>query len=152
MAIIMVVAAPLQVLVLPPFQRTGHASVILDALMGLARQGNYVDVTVEDPTEDLQRLRDRVDLKALDAAAEPAQLFRGAVEKALHDDVNAGRSGKHVPPALPKEVADTLRRTLKFCKPQIRRSVWRRETESRSRAKAPSPRAGVCFPRTGYGR
>ena len=54
-----------QVLVLPPYQRKGFGAKLLDAVRAYAqharrrrRAKRVADITVEDPTDQLQRLRD----------------------------------------------------------------------------------------------
>lgn len=54
-----------QVLVLPPFQGQGIGSKIIDAVYLMAESENAVDITLEDPIDDLRRLRDRKDLTAM---------------------------------------------------------------------------------------
>ncbi|GAB4819463.1 hypothetical protein N2152v2_006509 [Parachlorella kessleri] len=51
-----------QVLVLPPHQGRGVGSLLLRALGQQADALDAVDVTCEDPSEDLQRIRDKLDL------------------------------------------------------------------------------------------
>eukprot|EP00960_Hanusia_phi_P077551 768710-Hanusia_phi.AAC.3 len=58
-----------QVVVLPPFQRQGYGSKLLNALFTFARQDRSIlDVSVEDPSEDFQALRDVTDAKTLNDA------------------------------------------------------------------------------------
>eukprot|EP00890_Picochlorum_soloecismus_P003382 jgi/Picsp_1/4044/NSC_01555-R1_histone acetyltransferase type b catalytic subunit len=51
-----------QALVLPPYQGKGIGTAIIDATYELAKKRQIVDLTLEDPTEDFRRLRDRKDL------------------------------------------------------------------------------------------
>lgn len=48
-----------QIVVPPPLQRRGVAAALLAAMRALAVAKDAVDYTVEDPTDDLQRLRVR---------------------------------------------------------------------------------------------
>ncbi|XP_064644146.1 histone acetyltransferase type B catalytic subunit-like [Lineus longissimus] len=51
-----------QVLVFPPFQRQGHGSRLIQTFYDEAiRDKEVLDITVEDPSEDFQRVRDYVD-------------------------------------------------------------------------------------------
>ncbi|KAL8561912.1 hypothetical protein ACOMHN_046702 [Nucella lapillus] len=51
-----------QCLVLPPFQRQGHGAVLLQTFYNRVTPGaDVVDITVEDPSENFQRVRDFVD-------------------------------------------------------------------------------------------
>lgn len=52
-----------QAFVLPPEQGKGIGSAIVQAVFDLAKQAGVVDVTLEDPTDDFRRLRDRKDLR-----------------------------------------------------------------------------------------
>lgn len=71
-----------QVLVLPPFQRRGLASCLLGVhYTGHDETAEITDVTLEAPTEDMQRIRDRVDLERL-GEAESRVGFYGATAKA----------------------------------------------------------------------
>lgn len=55
-----------QAFVLPPEQGKGIGSAIVDAVFDLAEKNkNVVDITLEDPTDDFRRIRDRRDLKAI---------------------------------------------------------------------------------------
>lgn len=51
-----------QVLVLPSHQGRGVGSLLLDALYNLAERLHAVDITLEDPTDDLRRMKDKKDL------------------------------------------------------------------------------------------
>jgi histone acetyltransferase 1 len=54
-----------QVLVLPPHQSRGAGKLIVDAVYDLATRLDAIDITLEDPTDDLRRLRDKKDLQAM---------------------------------------------------------------------------------------
>lgn len=55
-----------QAFVLPPEQGKGIGSAIVDAVFDLAEKNkNVVDITLEDPTDDFRRIRDRRDLKTI---------------------------------------------------------------------------------------
>mmetsp|Transcript_86325 Transcript_86325/g.230532 ORF Transcript_86325/g.230532 Transcript_86325/m.230532 type:complete len:352 (+) Transcript_86325:740-1795(+) len=81
-----------QCVVLPPFQRKGHASRLLRAVYHLARGNEHIlDVTVEDPSPDFQAMRDVADACMLEAELNGglAELLQGMA--AL---VNIGRRFK----------------------------------------------------------
>ena len=61
-----------QVLVLPPHQKRGVGSLLVEAAYKVADQQNAVDITMEDATDDMQRRRDKMDLRRM-LAAEWAQ-------------------------------------------------------------------------------
>lgn len=53
-----------QMLVLPPFQKLGLATQLVETIYKFYQsQKNVVDITVEDPSEDFQRLRNFVDAR-----------------------------------------------------------------------------------------
>jgi histone acetyltransferase 1 len=52
-----------QAFVMPPEQGKGIGSAIVDAVFVVAKKRNVVDITLEDPTDDFRRLRDRKDLR-----------------------------------------------------------------------------------------
>ena len=51
----------MQVVVLPPYQRNGHGSRLLDAVSAYAESADALEVTVESPCEGMARLRDAHD-------------------------------------------------------------------------------------------
>lgn len=52
-----------QAFVLPTEQGKGIGSAIVDAVFSVAKDRKVVDITLEDPTDDFRRLRDRRDLR-----------------------------------------------------------------------------------------
>lgn len=53
-----------QMLVLPPFQKLGIGTRMLEVIYNFYRcQKNVIDITVEDPAEDFQRMRNFVDAR-----------------------------------------------------------------------------------------
>eukprot|EP00898_Chlorokybus_atmophyticus_P006715 jgi/Chlat1/7044/Chrsp56S06669 len=119
-----------QVLILPPFQRQGHAKRLLHAVYEQANRIAAVDVTVEDPSEEFQKLRDIDDYKrlrdhpALTAAADAA-VATGAEIMRTRGDASDAEATARVMEAmcLPGALAEDLRRQMKLYKPQLRR-VW----------------------------
>lgn len=67
-----------QFLILPPFQRQGHGTRFLEAIYN-NRPKNTLEICVEDPSDEFQMLRDRLDLR----------LFRDYVECMLYYSVAA---------------------------------------------------------------
>ena len=59
-----------QIVVLPPFQRAGLGSKMLGAVREYCVANGFADFTVEDPTPQLQRLRDAADVRAMTNAPE----------------------------------------------------------------------------------
>jgi len=52
-----------QAFVLPSEQGKGIGSAIVDAVFSVAKERHVIDITLEDPTDDFRRLRDRRDLR-----------------------------------------------------------------------------------------
>lgn len=53
-----------QMLVLPPFQKLGLGTKFLETIYNFYQtQKNVIDITVEDPSEDFQRMRNFVDAR-----------------------------------------------------------------------------------------
>eukprot|EP01080_Neovahlkampfia_damariscottae_P000317 gene317-6731_t len=52
-----------QFIILPPFQKQGHGSKLLKSIYNYAKQINSIDVCVEDPSDDFQSLRDKIDFQ-----------------------------------------------------------------------------------------
>ena len=90
-----------QAFVMPGDQGKGIGSAIVDAVFEVAKERNVVDITLEDPTDDFRRLRDRKDLKemvARDWVLAEARAAIGGVSKAMKtsapDAAAALRPGK----------------------------------------------------------
>ena len=131
-----------QVLVLPPYQRKGFGAKLLDAVRVYAQmqdkeEGKEIaDITVEDPTDQLQRLRDVRDCVAatenegiVQAVKTAARLaFAAATSSANGDPLVDDRKQKlkraQSALRLPKLCYDTnFKKDLKICEPQAKR-VW----------------------------
>ena len=73
-----------QVLVMPPFQRFGLGAHLLDSIYSYyIPLPRVVDITVEDPSEEFQRLRDFVDVKNCRTLAnfQPERLEQGFTDE-----------------------------------------------------------------------
>ena len=134
-----------QVLVLPPYQRKGFGAKLLDAVRAYAqmqdKEGKDVaDITVEDPTDQLQRLRDVRDcvaatenegiVQAVKAAARLAFAAATASSSTANTNTNGDDDRKQkIKRAqsalrLPKLCYETnFKKELKICEPQAKR-VW----------------------------
>ena len=134
-----------QVLVLPPYQRKGFGAKLLDAVRVYAqmqdKEGKDVaDITVEDPTDQLQRLRDVRDcvaatenegiVQAVKAAARLAFAAATASSSTANTNTNGDDDRKQkIKRAqsalrLPKLCYETnFKKDLKICEPQAKR-VW----------------------------
>ena len=129
-----------QVLVLPPYQRKGFGAKLLDAVRAYARmqdeagEGKEVaDITVEDPTDQLQRLRDVRDCIAASenkdivlAVKTAARRAFAAAQSSTADPLHRKQKLKQAQAALrlPKRCYETnFKKDLKICEPQAKR-VW----------------------------
>ncbi|XP_050354789.1 histone acetyltransferase type B catalytic subunit [Nymphalis io] len=73
-----------QVLTLPPFRKMGICAHLLQAIYShFVIQPEVVDITVEDPSKDFQRIRDYVDSKYCESlpAFHPSKLHQGFSEE-----------------------------------------------------------------------
>ena len=131
-----------QVLVLPPYQRKGFGAKLLDAVRVYAQmqdkeEGKEIaDITVEDPTDQLQRLRDVRDCVAatenegiVQAVKTAARLAFAATTSSANGDPLVDDRKQKLKRAqsalrLPKLCYDTnFKKDLKICEPQAKR-VW----------------------------
>ncbi|KAH3757713.1 histone acetyltransferase type B catalytic subunit [Pelomyxa schiedti] len=91
-----------QFMIFPPFQRSGHATQLLRAIYNVVRADpTIVDVTVEDASDELTRVRDLLDLHDLQESG-----FWPVLQQA---------------PKLTREAYATLRERLKLCWIQAKR-------------------------------
>jgi len=51
-----------QLLILPPYQKSGHGSHLLNAIYNCSKTSDVRDITVEEPNLDFSRMRDSVDI------------------------------------------------------------------------------------------
>ncbi|XP_031258047.1 histone acetyltransferase type B catalytic subunit-like isoform X2 [Pistacia vera] len=106
-----------QILIVPPYQRKGYGSYLVEVLSNIAIAENVYDFTVEEPLDSFQHVRTCVDIKHL-LAFEPIQpaidsavlsLKEGKVSKKI-------RAPRFVPPL---SAVDDVRKTLKINKKQF---------------------------------
>ena len=109
-----------QIVVLPPFQRKGLGGKILEAVRVNAASKGHKDVTVEDPTPQLQRLLDVSDVRALIAIPEVMTAVQRCAAKASTLSDGDGKAGIAAL-ELPSDVAELARAKLCLCAPQMRR-------------------------------
>jgi len=76
-----------QVLVLPPHQGRGVGSLLVEAAYKVTDERKAVDITMEDPTDDMQRLRDKMDLKRILEAEWPQEAASACLKNALASGV-----------------------------------------------------------------
>lgn len=82
-----------QVLVLPLHQGRGVGSLLLKSVVAQADKAGATDLTFEDPTEQLQRMRDKLDLQRALGLGWPREAAEQAVAKALADKGPAQEAG-----------------------------------------------------------
>ena len=111
-----------QIVVAPPFQRQGLGSALLSATRALASRRGFVDITVEDPTPQLRRLRDVSDVRALWSRPSVAAAVRAAAvaaSKLSREDVEKEKARLAL--QCPTSVKNEVRDALKLCAPQLAR-------------------------------
>lgn len=129
-----------QVLVLPPFQGRGVGGHLLRAAYAIARRSGYLDLTVEDPTPNLQRLREKLELQdlmaapwvveaakerlaAAEAAVSAAAAASGGSASSSEDDVAAAATAAAPKLLPPPELLDRIQQDLKIHRKQAK-CVW----------------------------
>lgn len=110
-----------QIVVLPPYQRQGLGGRMLAALRTHAQSKGFRDITVEDPTPQLQRLRDAADVKALAGLPGVMTAVQACAMAAARLTGGADPAASRAALELPATVAEEARRELCICKPQMRR-------------------------------
>lgn len=96
-----------QAFVLPSEQGKGIGSAIVEAVFSVAKERHVVDITLEDPTDDFRRLRDRRDLRdmlACDWIVAKARDALGQVSKANPDSSKSLQLGDESVKRLCKEL------------------------------------------------
>ncbi|CAD0204803.1 unnamed protein product [Chrysodeixis includens] len=86
-----------QVLTLPPFRKLGICAQLLQAIYShFIIQPEVVDITVEDPSQDFQRIRDYVDVKNCSElpAFQPAKLYQGFSQEMVNQASNKFKINK----------------------------------------------------------
>ena len=130
-----------QIVVAPPFQRQGLGSALLAATRAVAVKRDFADLTVEDPTPQLRRLRGVADVRALGARPAIAAAVAAAARNAAalsKEDVEAYGEKARAALRCPAAVKSEARDALKVCAPQLAR-CW--EALLFLFAKKASPRA-----------
>jgi len=109
-----------QFLILPPFQRGGHGSALYQAVYSeVIADPTITEMTVEDPSEEFDKLRDVNDWKVL----EPA--FRAANVRINNRPFPSNTRIKRVPTSrlLPLDTLRTIRMANKIASRQFARQV-----------------------------
>ncbi|MES1919839.1 histone acetyltransferase 1 [Bonamia ostreae] len=93
-----------QILILPPFQRSGHGGHLLEVIGELCRKGDYSELNIEDPSDGFQFLRDLMDV----SNCHRRNYFSFLSEENFRED-------------LDEKLAARIKRELKITDVQIRR-------------------------------
>lgn len=109
-----------QLLVLEPFQRQGVAGAVMAAVMSAARESGAKDVTYEDPTPEVEALREAIDLRACLASHWVKAAAEEAVARVVGSEGAAGLELLLMPTA---EVAARAQEELKLSSVWFKR-VW----------------------------
>jgi histone acetyltransferase 1 len=116
-----------QILVLPPHQGKGAGSLLLESVYSFADGLNAVDLTFEDPTETLQKMRDRKDLHRLLGCPWAIEAATSALRAAASDKGKGKADDKESSPTSPfnlnPELRAKMQTELKLSKSQAQR-VW----------------------------
>jgi hypothetical protein len=104
-----------QILVFPPLQRRGAAAALLASVRALALRRDAVDFAVEDPTDELQRLRETADVREARALPKVRAAAAAAVAAA---QAAAAAPARRAALELPPRVAEALRAALRLCRAQ----------------------------------
>lgn len=104
-------------MILPPYQRKGYGTYLVEVLSGVAIAEDVHDFTVEEPLDDFQHVRTCVDVKHL-LAFEPIQ---DAVNSAVSNLKQGKLSEKLQVPRLvpPPSAVEDVRKALKINKKQF---------------------------------
>lgn len=109
-----------QILVLPPYQGQGAGMVLLQCAYQLAKERGCVDLTLEDPTPNLQRLRERYELSVLRDCTWVMDRVKQALQALTAGDTcDAARSTLR----LSKEEVEKVQQEFKIHKKEVQK-VW----------------------------
>ena len=110
-----------QILVFPPFQRQGLASSLLERVYADAAARGALDLTVEDPSDEFQLLREKVDVRRLSQSDQ----YAGAVEDALRKSKEMLANGMKAETLLlpTKRIYNKAESELKIHRAQLRK-LW----------------------------
>ncbi|XP_020528794.1 histone acetyltransferase type B catalytic subunit isoform X3 [Amborella trichopoda] len=106
-----------QVLVLPPYQGKGYGRHLLEAVNTIAVSRNMFDITIEEPSEHLQNIRDCMDTIRLLTFA-PLKTILSSLFSRLKEErpQNSSIAFKYFPP---KSLVGEVRKELKIYKKQF---------------------------------
>eukprot|EP00039_Didymoeca_costata_P003480 m.67979 g.67979 ORF g.67979 m.67979 type:complete len:412 (+) comp11927_c1_seq1:303-1538(+) len=143
-----------QCLVLPPFQRQGHASRLIQEAYNyiLTKKDMVVDIAVEDPAEEFSRLRDAIDvsnclkqISHVDMVCAPSRPFTDAIFAMMKEKLRLGKEqARKVFEILQWKFLDkTDRKAVKCYRLSIKRRLgqthWRNKSDKKKQAKFLKP-------------
>ena len=119
-----------QVLVLPPYQGRGVGTLLVQAAYHVADAKQAIDITLEDPTDDMQRIRDKIDLERCMAAQWPREeaekvlqtVLKGKGKEVKKEDEN-GRNEQPSPLSAPSPLLTRLQKEIRMSRQQSVR-MW----------------------------
>jgi histone acetyltransferase 1 len=118
-----------QVLVLPPYQGTGVGKLLVESAYKIADKRNVIDITMEDPTEDMQRIRDRIDLQRMLQGIWPHEAASSAIRGVLNgaregQDMDDGKGVRNLRPLRASaELLQRMRKDFRLSRQQAKR-MW----------------------------
>lgn len=117
-----------QVLVLPPYQGTGVGKLLVESAYKIADKRNVIDITMEDPTEDMQRLRDRIDLQRMLKDTWPHLVASSAIRDVLKgaregQDMGDGKGVRNHKLRASAELLQRMRKDFRLSRQQAKR-MW----------------------------
>ncbi len=113
-----------QVLVLPCHQGRGVGSLLVEAAYKVTDELQAVNITMEDPTDDMQRLRDKMDLKRMLAAEWPQEEALTCLKNALSGTRTAEEKNDMLSPlSATPECLTKLQKELRVSRKQASR-MW----------------------------
>lgn len=120
-------------LILPPFQKLGLATQLVETIYKFYQcQKNVVDITVEDPSEDFQRLRNFVDARL---CLELKSFARDEIKKGFNKEmVREAREALKLNPRQVRKVYELLRLYYTNVHDEKEYKVYRLEVKKRLNA------------------
>jgi len=122
-----------QMLILPPFQKLGLATQMVETIYKFYQtQKNVVDITVEDPSEEFQRLRNFVDARS---CKELKSFARAEIMKGFNKEmVREAREALKLNPRQVRKVYELLRLFYTNVKDEKEYRSYRLEVKKRLNA------------------
>jgi histone acetyltransferase 1 len=107
-----------QILVLPPYQKSGHGQTLVELLNKIAISENAYDLTIEEPLDVLQHMRTCIDVQRLLAFDQIQPALNSAVARLKQENLSKKTTACKFNP--PSEAIESVRKTLKINKKQLK--------------------------------